>query len=122
MLGHELTALHGLDHAQTLAIVLPAMLQVRREEKREKLLQFADRVWGLRDGDGDEETRIDQAIERTRQFFESLQVPTRLSGYGIGRDAIPALMAQLERHGMVALGEHQNLTLEGSRQVFELAA
>lgn len=120
MLGHELTALHGLDHAQTLAVVLPAMLQVRREEKRGKLLQFADRIWGLRDGD--EETRIDQAIERTRQFFESLQVPTRLSGYGIGKEAIPELMAQLERHGMVALGEHQNLTLEGSRRVYELAA
>jgi len=120
MLGHELTALHGLDHAQTLAVVLPAMLQVRREEKRGKLLQYAERIWGLREGD--ENARIDQAIERTRQFFESLQVPTRLSGYGIGRDAIPALVAQLERHGMVALGEHQNFKIEGSRQVYELAA
>ena len=120
MLGHELTAVHGLDHAQTLAVVLPAMLQVRREEKRGKLLQFAERVWGLRDGD--EDARIDQAIERTRQFFEALQVPTRLSGYGIGKEAIPALIAQLERHGMVALGEHQNFSLEASRQVYELAA
>ena len=120
MLGHELTVLHGLDHAQTLAVVLPAMLQIRREEKRGKLLQFAERIWGLREGD--EDARIDQAIERTRQFFESLQVPTRLSGYGIGKDAIPALLAQLERHGMVALGEHQSFSLEGSRQVYELAA
>jgi NADP-dependent alcohol dehydrogenase len=120
MLGHELTALHGLDHAQTLAVILPAMLQVRREEKRGKLLQYADRIWGLREGD--EETRIDQAIERTRKFFEALQVPTRLSGYGIGKDAIPALLAQLERHGMVALGEHSDLTIDGSRRVFELAA
>ena len=120
MLGHELTALYGLDHAQTLAVILPAMLQVRREEKRGKLLQYADRIWGLREGD--EETRIDQAIERTRQFFEALQVPTRLSGYGIGKDAIPALLAQLERHGMVALGEHSDLTIDGSRRVFELAA
>lgn len=120
MLGHEITALHGLDHAQTLAIVLPAMLQVRREEKREKLLQYADRIWGLRDGD--EDARIDQAIERTRRFFESLQVPTRLSGYGISQDAIPALVAQLERHGMNALGEHRNFTIDRSRQVYELAA
>ena len=120
MLGHELTALHGLDHAQTLAVVLPAMLQVRREEKHAKLLQYAERVWNLRDGD--EEARIDAAIENTRQFFESLGVPTRLSAYGIGRDAIPALLAQLERHGMVALGEHRSLKLEGSRQVYELAA
>ncbi len=120
MLGHELTALHGLDHAQTLAVVLPAMLQVRRAEKRDKLLQYAERVWGLRDGDA--EARIDQAIARTQLFFEALQVPTRLSGYGIGKDAIPALLAQLERHGMTALGEHQNLGIAGSRQVYELAA
>ena len=120
MLGHELTALHGLDHAQTLAVVLPAMLQVRREEKREKLLQYAERVWGLMDGDAD--SRIDKAIEKTRQFFESMQVPTHLSGYGIAKDAIPALLAQLERHGMVKLGEHQNVDLDRSKQVFELAA
>ena len=120
MLGHELTALHGLDHAQTLAVVLPAMLQQRREEKRGKLLQYAERIWGLRDG-GDEQ-RIDQAIARTRQFFEALAVPTRLSDYGIDRAAIPALVEQLRRHGMVTLGEHGNLGLDGSRQVYELAA
>jgi NADP-dependent alcohol dehydrogenase len=120
MLGHELTALHGLDHAQTLAVLLPAMLQVCREEKREKLLQYADRVWGLREGN--EKSRIDQAIAQTRQFFESLQVPTRLSSYGIGADAIPALVAQLQRHGLVALGEHQTLDLKRSQQVYELAA
>ena len=120
MLGHELTAMHGLDHAQTLAVVLPAMLQQRREEKREKLLQYAERIWGLRDGDDDQ--RIDLAIARTRQFFESLAVPTRLSDYGIGREAIPALIEQLQRHGMVALGEHGNFGLDGSRQVYELGA
>ena len=120
MLGHELTVLHGLDHAQTLAVVLPAMLQVRRQEKREKLLQYADRVWGLRAGTEDE--RIDQAIANTRQFFESLQVPTRLSGYGIGAEVIPALLAQLERHGMVALGEHHDFDIARSQQVYELAA
>jgi NADP-dependent alcohol dehydrogenase len=119
MLGHELTALHGLDHAQTLAVVLPAMLQVRRDEKREKLLQYAERVWGLREGD--QEARIDHAIKYTRQFFESLQVSTRLSDYGIGSEAIPALVAQLQRHGMTALGEHQNLDIARLQQVYELA-
>ena len=119
MLGHEITALHGLDHAQTLAVVLPAMLQVRREEKREKLLQYAERVWNLRDGD--EDTRIDRSIDCTRRFFESLRVATRLSDYGIGKDAIPALVGQLERHGMTALGEHRAFGLDGSRRVFELA-
>jgi NADP-dependent alcohol dehydrogenase len=103
-----------------LAVILPAMLQIRSVEKREKLLQYAERVWGL--NKGTEEERIGQAIERTRQFFESLQVPTRLSSYGIKPDAIPALVAQLQRHGLVALGEHRSLDLQRSQQVFELAA
>lgn len=120
MLGHELTALHGLDHAQTLAIVLPAMMEHRREAKRAKLLQYAARVWGL--AEGDEDVRIDAAIARTRGFFESLAVGTRLSAYGIGPDAIPALVAALERHRMTALGEDRGLDLAGSRAVYELAA
>ena len=123
MLGHEITVLYGVDHAQTLAIVLPAMLQVRREEKRAKLLQYAERVWNLRAADfADEDARIDAAIARTRAFFESLSVPTRLSDYGIGADAVPALVAQLERHGMKKLGEKRDFGLDGSRRVYELAA
>lgn len=117
MLGHELTALHGLDHAQTLAIVLPSMLHARRADKRDKLLQYAARVWDLTDGD--EDARIDQAIACTRAFFEQLGVPTRLSAYGIGAEAIPALVDQLIAHGMVKLGERQAVTPDVSRAVLE---
>jgi len=119
MLGHELTAAHGLDHAQTLAIVLPAMLEERRVHKRAKLLQYAERVWRLREGTEDE--RISAAIAATRDFFERMGVPTRLSAYGIGADAIPHLVAQLEAHGMVRLGERQDITPDISRRIYEAA-
>lgn len=117
MIGHEITALHGLDHAQTLAIILPSMLSVRRESKRAKLLQYGERVWNIIEGSEDE--RIEAAIAKTRGFFESLQMKTRLSHYQITKEAIPALLKQLETHGMVALGEHQDVTLETSRKVLE---
>ncbi|TXI47200.1 iron-containing alcohol dehydrogenase [Methylophilus sp.] len=117
MIGHEITALHGLDHAQTLAIILPTMLSLRRDTKRAKLLQYAERVWHI--SDGTEDARIEVAIQNTRDFFESLGVPTRLSAYNISADAIPALLAQLESHGMVKLGEHQDVTLDKSREVLE---
>jgi NADP-dependent alcohol dehydrogenase len=119
MVGHELTALHNLDHAQTLAVVLPAMMRLRRDAKRAKLLQYAERVWSLRDGA--EDTRIDAAIERTEAFFRQMGVPTRLSDYGLGAQDIDALVAALVAHGMVQLGERRDVTPEVSRQVLELS-
>jgi NADP-dependent alcohol dehydrogenase len=117
MIGHELTALYGLDHAQTLAIVLPAMLRERREAKRAKLLQYAARVWDLREGD--EDARIEAAIARTEDFFRSVGVGTKLSDYGLGADAIPAVVDALEAHGMTRLGETGEVTLQVSRKVLE---
>jgi NADP-dependent alcohol dehydrogenase len=119
MIGHELTALHGIDHARTLAIVLPANMQVRREAKREKLLQYAERIWGITDGS--EEERMDAAIAHTRAFFEALGVPTRLRDYDLGARHIDTVVSQLEAHGMTDLGERQDVTLALSRRVLEAA-
>lgn len=119
MIGHELTAKFGLDHAQSLAVVLPAMLAERLDAKRAKLLQYADRVWDLHEGD--EASRATQAIERTRTFFESLGVKTHLQDYGIGAVEIDGIVKALETHGMKALGEKQDVTLEVSRRVLQRA-
>ncbi|WP_421506444.1 alcohol dehydrogenase [Erwinia rhapontici] len=116
MLGHELTALHGLDHAQTLAIVLPSLMNIKRDTKREKLLQFAARIWGLPDGSDDH--RIDGAIAATRSFFEQMGVPTRFSDYQLDGSSIPQLLKKLEEKGLTALGERQDITLDVSRQIY----
>ncbi|MDD9321191.1 iron-containing alcohol dehydrogenase [Acinetobacter lactucae] len=119
LIGHELTALHGIDHARTLAIVLPANLQVRRQEKREKLLQYAARVWQI--VEGDEEQRIDTVIARTRAFFEQLGLPTRLSDYGLGETDIEIIITQLKSHNLTQLGEHKTVSLEISRQILAMS-
>ncbi|KQN64493.1 alcohol dehydrogenase [Erwinia sp. E602] len=116
MLGHELTALHGIDHAQTLAIVLPSLLNIQREGKREKLLQFASRIWGLEDGD--EQQRIDGAIAATRDFFERMGLATRMADYQLDGSSIPQLLLKLEQKGLTALGERQDITLAVSRQIY----
>jgi len=117
MIGHELTAAHDIDHARTLAIVLPSLLKVQRQSKREKLLQYAERVWEITNGD--EEERIDEAILRTAQFFESLGIRTRLADYSLGVEIIDNIIAKLEAHGMTQLGEHQKITLAVSRTILE---
>mgnify|MGYP000521866135 CR=1 FL=1 len=115
MIGHELTGTHGIDHARTLSIVLPAVMKVCKEAKREKLLQYAQRVWNLTDGD--EESRINRAIEFTEQFFDMMQVPTRLSHVDLGESDIDLLIEKLVQHGMVKLGEHADITPEISREI-----
>ena len=119
MIGHEITALYGLDHAQTLAIVLPALMQQQRATKRAKLLQYGQRVWQLQHQD--EERLIDEAISHTRQFFERMGVPTRLADYGIKADAVDKLVDKLVQHKMIKLGEHRDITPEVSRSILQRA-
>ncbi|AOW75754.1 aldehyde reductase [Colwellia sp. PAMC 20917] len=119
MIGHELTGAFGIDHARTLSIVLPAVMKVRREQKREKLLQYATRVWQITEGD--DNARIDQAIRLTEAFFEKMQVPTRLSHVDLGSADIDSLVERLEQHGMTALGENSDITLAISREILTQA-
>jgi NADP-dependent alcohol dehydrogenase len=119
MIGHELTALHNIDHARTLAIVLPALLNERRVPEARKLLQYGERVWGITTGSEDE--RITAAIERTRDFFERMGIATRLGAYGLGQEAIDVVVRQLEAHGMTRLSEHGDVTPQVSRRVLEAA-
>ncbi|MBF7073685.1 iron-containing alcohol dehydrogenase [Glaciecola sp. MH2013] len=119
-IGHEITALHGLDHAQTLAIVLPSLMREKKEHKAAKLLQFGRRVWGITEGSDD--AIIEQAIAKTAAFFEEMGVPTTLSGYGIEASAIDALVAQMEKHKLHAMGEHKDINPDVARRILENAA
>ncbi|AHJ30975.1 iron-containing alcohol dehydrogenase [Nodularia spumigena CS-584] len=120
MIGHELTALHGLDHAQTLAIVLPSNLEIRRDRKCQKLVQYAERVWGI--VDGTEADRITEAIAQTRNFFESVGVCTHLSDYSVSLDTIPVIIERFQKRGFVALGEHQDVNPEIVDKILTLCA
>ena len=120
MIGHELTALHDIDHARTLAIVLPSLLHVQREAKRGKLLQYAARVWGITEGSDD--ARIDAAIARTRAFYESIGIKTRLSDYGVSVETAAEVARRLAARGMVRLGERGDITPAKVEQILRLAA
>lgn len=117
IIGHEMTVLYGIDHGRTLSIILPSLLHIMRESKKEKLLQYAHRVWNIHYDD--QEKTIDEAIHRTRQFFESLGIKTHLRDYNLDEKAIDEIIDQLYRHNLTALGERQNITLEISRKILQ---
>lgn len=119
MIGQELTGLYGLDHGQTLAIVMPAVWKYKKQQKREKLAQYAARVWDIAHSDVD--TMADQAIAATVQFFEQMGIHTRLRDYGLGEEVIPQVTAKLREHGHTALGEHQDITPQEVEKILRLA-
>lgn len=115
-IGHELTALHGLSHGATLAIVINGTLRVLRDQKREKLLQYGERVWGITGGS--EQERVDRTIAANEAFFASLGLSTRLSQEGIGAQTIAEIERRFNASGE-RLGEAANIDGAMARKILE---
>ncbi|MDR0687923.1 MAG: iron-containing alcohol dehydrogenase, partial [Prevotellaceae bacterium] len=96
-IGHELTALHGLDHGQTLAVVMPGVWRTLRAQKFEKLLQMGERVFGITGGSPEE--RAEAAIDATENFFRSLGTKTRLSEHGLDASIIEPIAQRFATRG-----------------------
>lgn len=118
MIGHEITAFHGLDHGQTLAVVLPALLRVMKADKEDKLLQIGERVFNINAGSKTE--RIDATIDEIELFFRSLNVKTKLNEYNLNADIIEPIVERFEKRNW-NLGEKQNITPDKVREILKKA-
>ena len=117
-IGHELTAMFGIDHARTLAVVMPAVYQYEKEAKKQKLAQFSRRVLGR---SGEDDRLADTAIEEMTAFFQKMGAGTRLSDYEVDANAIPRLVAKLKEHGRFNCGEHHNIGPKEMGEILQLA-
>jgi len=117
LIGHEITALTGLTHAETLVIVEPALLRVMKNEKYKKLLQYAERVWNITETN--EDKKIELAIEKTENFYRSLPLKTKLSEHGIGGDVCEKIVNRFHERG-TRLGENGSITANTVKTIFEL--
>ena len=120
MIGHELTAIYGLDHAQTLAIILPSIMTYKKDKKGQKLIQYAQRVWKANASLSDEH-KISFAIDKTRAFFELMGNPTKISAYELSQDKFTEILENLKQNGMTKLGEHQDITLDDSKKILQMS-
>lgn len=112
LLSHELSRLYHLDHAQSLAVLLPALLNEQRGSHQGRLQQYAERVWGLRRGAPQQ--RLDGAITATEGFFRRMGLGTRLSAHGLDAEAIPEILTQAQRSGCEP---HRMLDLEACERL-----
>lgn len=106
MIGHELTAFHGIDHGRTLCIVLPGIMKVFAEQKKEKIIQLGERVFKVQ-GDNDQQ-KIDNTIKAVVDFFESVGVSTRLPEYNVTAETIDRICDRFEKRGY-KVGENANI-------------
>lgn len=119
LIGHEITALHGIDHAETLSIVLPGVMNEMRYEKSGKLKQYAERVWGICDDEA-EDAIIDNVIDQTEVFFRETGMNTRLSEHNIPVDTIREIEKRFKnRPGFDELSETGGLTPDRVVKVLE---
>lgn len=119
-MGHELTALYGIDHARTLAVIAPSHYEYNFESKKEKLAQYAERVWNITDGNT--EYKASAAIKRTEAFFNELGIDTKLSQYTDDYEGTAEeISKRFKERGWEGLGEHQNLKPEDAEKIVKMA-
>jgi len=115
-IGHELTAFLGIDHARTLAIVLPGVMQIKRDQKADKILQLGKQVFGISKVNANEQ--IDETILKTVEFFESIGIPTRLSAYNLSTETIDKICARFIKRGF-KIGEKADIGPAEIRLILE---
>ncbi|MFT5674028.1 MAG: NADP-dependent alcohol dehydrogenase [Polaribacter sp.] len=119
-MGHELTALFGIDHARTLAIVAPSHYKFNFESKKEKLAQYGERVWNITEGST--EDKAHDAIEKTVAFFHDLGIDTKLSDYTQNYEGTAEEIAQrFTDRGWLGLGEHQTLSPDKVEKIVKMS-
>jgi len=115
MIGHELTAFHGIDHAVTLAIVLPGLMNHLKDKRSEKLLQYGERVWNITGGSDKE--RIAMAIVKTEEFFNRIGISTRLSQHNVGQDTIDTIIKRFEDRQVPSIGMLPDVKIEDAEKI-----
>ena len=119
-MGHELTALYGIDHARTLAVIAPSHYKYNFEAKKEKLAQYAERIWGITEGSIDDKAYA--AIEKTETFFHSLDIDTKLSDYTEGYDGTAEeISKRFTERGWLGIGEHRSLSPDDVEKIVRMA-
>ena len=119
-MGHELTALYGIDHARTLAVIAPSHYEYNFESKKDKLAQYGERVWNIAEGSTEDKARA--AIKRTEIFFNELGIDTKLSQYTENYEGTAEeISKRFKARGWEGLGEHQNLTPEDAGKIVKMA-
>lgn len=106
--GHELTALYGIDHARSLAVIFPTMLRLATPKRLLKMARFAEEVWGIKDGSPSDKAH--KAIGKMIEFFQSFDISTRFIDNNVPLEAITIILERFEARGMIYSSKLEDVT------------
>jgi NADP-dependent alcohol dehydrogenase len=112
MIGHELTAMYGIDHARTLAVIAPSLYKVMFETKK-KSWHNTENVFSI----GDDEI-ANEAIAKTVEF----SIPWEwILNYLITQKTMIKPLILLLIVLTKEVGKGQNITLDKVKSIVEMS-
>ena len=118
-IGHAITALHGVDHARTLTMIMPMLMRYKLAQKTTMLARYARNVWGV--NEADDAKAAEAGIARTEDFFRRMGCPVRASEAELTIDE-QGILAHLETVGHTALGENRDIRADDVRAILRMSA
>ncbi|WP_372644077.1 iron-containing alcohol dehydrogenase [Ancylomarina sp.] len=118
-MGHELTALFGIDHARTLAVIAPSHYKYNMATKKEKLAQYAERIFNITEGNIEEKALA--GIDATEAFFHTLGIKTKLSSYTKDFEGTAEVISKrFTERGWLGIGERGSLNPTDVAKIVEM--
>jgi alcohol dehydrogenase YqhD (iron-dependent ADH family) len=119
-LEHELSALYDISHGAGLAIMIPAWMEYVHLDNLEIFFRYAKQVWRIYTNNRTKEEVALEGIMKTKEFFQSIGMPTSFNEANIDSSNINVLAKNAMALG--SFGSMLKMTEADAVAIYKLAA
>jgi len=119
-LGHELSALYGVEHGAGLAVLLPAFMMYQLDHNPKRMATFATEVFEVEPSD-DLTAMAEEGISRFRAYLKSIGMPLTLRDIAVPEEDIPLLASRIQMNNGDLFGFYRPLNRQQIEEVYRLA-
>jgi alcohol dehydrogenase YqhD (iron-dependent ADH family) len=119
-LEHELSARFDLIHGAGLAIMIPAWMEYVYKDNLDIFFRYAKQVWRIYTNERSKEEVALEGIQKTKEFFKSIGMPTSFEDANIPADQIEDMAKRTFERG--EYGVTLKVKIEDAIAIYKLAA
>ncbi|MHB1377113.1 MAG: iron-containing alcohol dehydrogenase [Candidatus Humimicrobiaceae bacterium] len=117
--GHELSALYGITHGASLAVMFPAWMKYVYKYNIERFAQFAARVFNIDADFNDEERLALMGIKEIENYFKEIGLPVTLKELNVSSENFELMAQKAVAKGPI--GNFIKISKEDAVKIYELA-